>query len=238
MSIRGAKNPRTIRRALLAVSTPNGLLRRNLAGIIGLGVVVAFTGTAAEADNGNPVILGTRNDATDSTTIYAANGDGLYAETNDVSGYAGVGGTNLGGGDGVLGYSRYGNGMRGVSYSPTASGVYGENNEGGYGVAGRSTKGGVAVLADTADGTGTALRTTGKLEFQKRSGTVRVASGHTSITVTLAGVTTTSMVTATVQQTGGFFVQAAVPHAGSFTIYINKAPVSPATVKVAYLVLN
>jgi hypothetical protein len=51
-------------------------------------------------------------------------------------------------------------------------------------------------------------------------------------------VTASSMVTATVQQTGGYFVQAAVPAAGSFTIYINKAPVSPATVKVAYLVLN
>ena len=46
------------------------------------------------------------------------------------------------------------------------------------------------------------------------------------------------MVMATVQRTGGFFVQAAVPAAGSFTIYLNKAPVSPATVKVAYMVLN
>ena len=46
------------------------------------------------------------------------------------------------------------------------------------------------------------------------------------------------MVMATVQRTGGFYVKAAVPAAGSFTIYINKAPVSPATVKVAYLVLN
>ncbi len=46
------------------------------------------------------------------------------------------------------------------------------------------------------------------------------------------------MVMAMVQQTGGFYVKAAVPAAGSFEIYINKAPVSPATVKVAYLVLT
>jgi hypothetical protein len=116
--------------------------------------------------------------------------------------------------------------------------VYGENINGGFGVAARTYNGGVALLADTADGTGTALRTTGKLQFQNRSGIATVGSGSKSVTVTLAGVTVSSMVTATVQQTEGYFVQAAVPAAGKFTIYLNKAPVSPATVKVAYLVLN
>ena len=83
-----------------------------------------------------------------------------------------------------------------------------------------------------------ALRTTGRLQFQNRSGIATVASGKTSVKVTLAGVTATSMVMATVQRAGGFFVQAAVPAAGTFTIFINKAAVSPATVRVAYLVLN
>ncbi len=46
------------------------------------------------------------------------------------------------------------------------------------------------------------------------------------------------MVMATVQRTVGFYVKAAVPAAGSFKIYVNKAPLPPATVKVAYLVLN
>jgi len=55
--------------------------------------------------------------------------------------------------------------------------------------------------------------------------------------VTLAGVTTTSMVMARVQRAGGFFASA-IPAAGSFTIYLGKAPTSPATVKVAYLVMN
>ncbi len=94
----------------------------------------------------------------------------------------------------------------------------------------------VGVLAESTNGV--ALRTTGKLEFKNRSGVTTVASGTKSKTVSHAGVTTNSMVIATVQRTGGFFVQAAVPAAGSFTIYLNKAPVSPATVKVAYMVLN
>ncbi len=74
---------------------------------------------------------------------------------------------------------------------------------------------------------GVALRTTGKLEFQNGSGVTTVASGVKSKNVSLAGVTTNSMVIATVHRTGGFFVQAAVPAAGSFTIYLNMAPVSP-----------
>jgi hypothetical protein len=46
------------------------------------------------------------------------------------------------------------------------------------------------------------------------------------------------MILATVQQSGAFYVKNAVPAARSFTIYINKAPAPPATVKVAYFVLN
>jgi hypothetical protein len=46
------------------------------------------------------------------------------------------------------------------------------------------------------------------------------------------------MILATVQQAGGFYVKYAVPAAGSFTIYINKAPTSPAIVKVAYFMLS
>jgi len=239
MSNTEATKPRTIGRALLAISTPYGFLRRNLSWFIVVGLVVALTGPAAEAANGDPVILGNYNYASFTTYVSTSFGYGLLGSTTDPSQtYAGVYGDNTGGGNGVEGKSANFNGVYGNTSSSTSSGVYGVNDYGGFGVAGRTTNGGVAVLADDADGTGVALRTTGKLEFQNRSGTVRVASGQKSITVTLAGVTATSMVMATVQRTGGFFVQAAVPAAGSFTIYINKAPVSPATVKVAYLVLN
>jgi hypothetical protein len=73
----------------------------------------------------------------------------------------GIYGANVGGGDGIEGIGFNRNGVHGLSQSSGASGVYGENNNGGFGVAGRATAGEVAVLADTADGTGTALRTTG-----------------------------------------------------------------------------
>ena len=178
----------------------------------------------------------------------AGGGDGV--EGASASGYgvegiahspaAGVFGFNSGRGNGVEGLSSHANGVYGHSDSPTASGVYGENLTGaGYGVAGRVARGkGVAVLADDADGSGVALRTTGKLQFLNRSGITTVASGHTSKTVPALGVTAKSMVMATVQQTGGFAVQAAVPTAGSLTIYLNKAPAGSTTVKVAYLVLD
>jgi hypothetical protein len=211
-------------------------VRRNLGGIIVLGVVLALAGPTAEANDEDPVLLGSLNDASSTTSIQTTSGDGLYGETMDLG--SGVFGKNNGFGDGVRGESSLLNGVFGFSESPTASGVAGVNGAGGFAVSGEASNGGVAVLADNTDGTGTALRTTGKLEFQNRSGIATVAAGHKSVTVTLSGVTKASMVTATVQRTGGFFVQAAVPAAGSFKIFINKAPVSPATVKVAYLVLN
>jgi hypothetical protein len=46
------------------------------------------------------------------------------------------------------------------------------------------------------------------------------------------------MILATVQQAGGFYVKYAVPATESLTIFINKAPISPATVKVAFFVLE
>jgi hypothetical protein len=178
----------------------------------------------------------------------AGSGDGV--EGASASGYgveglaqspaAGVFGFDSGRGNGVEGLASGANGVYGHSNSPMASGVYGENLTGaGYGVAGRVAGGqGVAVLADDADGSGVALQTTGRLQFLNRSGIATVASGHTSKTVPVRGVTAKSMVVATEQQTGGFAVQAAVPAAGSITIYLNKAPPGSTTVKVAYLVLN
>jgi hypothetical protein len=153
---------------------------------------------------------------------------------------AGVFAFNSGRGNGVEGLSSEGNGVSGHTNSPTASGVYGENlTGGGYGVAGRVAGGhGVAVLADNTNRSGVALRATGKVQFQNRSGIAVVAAGHSSKTVRMHGVTARSMVMATVQQTGGFAVQAAVPAAGSFTVYLNKPPSGAITVKVAYLVLN
>jgi hypothetical protein len=55
---------------------------------------------------------------------------------------------NSGGSDAVSGASSAGNGVRGSSGSSIASGIYGENTNGGYGVAGRVTNGGTAIFGD------------------------------------------------------------------------------------------
>jgi hypothetical protein len=65
-----------------------------------------------------------------------------------------------------------------------------------------------------------------------------VPSGAKKVTVTLAGITPTDLVLATVQSSGAFYVRNAVPGAGQFIIAINKAPTAPATVTVAYFVIS
>ena len=111
------------------------------------------------------------------------------------------------------------------------------------GVLGKTTVGkGVSGVATTGTGvhatatTGTALAVVGKATFS-RSKRVTIASGASSIKVTLAGVTTSSLVFANLQTNRtGYYVQAVVPTTGSFTIYLNKA-VASATY-VAYFVVN
>jgi hypothetical protein len=62
-----------------------------------------------------------------------ADGTGVIGE-----GETGVFGNSVGGGSGVWGRSPQANGVQGVSDSYNASGVYGQNNVGGWGVAGRT----------------------------------------------------------------------------------------------------
>jgi hypothetical protein len=195
-----------------------------------LGVVIALGGPAAQAADGDPVLLGRFNNATVRTEVTSNTGTALYGETLEARrGYAGVVGFNLGGGDGVFGGTT----------SAQSSGVYGRNTRGGVGVTGDAKAGaGVAVLALARQARGVALRTTGKLQFQHRSGVIKVAPRHKSEDVRLAGVTRKSMVTATVQQRGGYFVVAAVPGPGSFKIVLNKVLPAHVRVRVAYLVLN
>lgn len=75
------------------------------------------------------------------------------------------------GGIGVLGGSADSNGVQGQSFSQVASGVYGENMAGGYGVAGRANGTGTAVLGDNPSAGGYAglfhgrVRVEGNLEF-------------------------------------------------------------------------
>jgi hypothetical protein len=219
-----------------------------LAVAITAGAVLVATGSSATANNGDPVIAGQANQATATTGIsnLVTGGDGLYAfgkhygvygSGND-TGVFGAGPVNgvfglTSTGNGVYGSAPNGNGVWGQTSGFGVSGVYGENDGNGYGVAGRSATG-VGVFAESA---GTALQVLGRSTFTT-AGTAVIASGKKSVTVTLAGVTTTDFVLATVQGSGSFYVKNASAGSGSFTIYINKAPTSPNTVTVAYFVIS
>jgi len=191
-------------------------------------------------------------------------GVGLYGTSQTGSGVAGLGAPgvsgfcNTPGSNGVLGdvgAAENANGVYGHAQNSVASGVYGQNDGTGFGVAGRAINGtgvlgdsqnGIGVAAHTVTGTalqaaadsssGVALQVAGRAVFSL-SGLATVKPGSTSVTVHLAGVTGTSLVLATLhQQAGQVVVASAVPGSGSFTIHLTKAPAS--RMKVAYLVLG
>jgi hypothetical protein len=86
------------------------------------------------------------------------------------------------------------------------------------------------------DGSATALRVQGKAVFS-RSGRTYVGANRSYRVVTMAGVTTSSLVLVTLQtRRTGVYVAAAVPAAGKFTVYLNKAVT--ASTYFAYMVLN
>jgi hypothetical protein len=173
-----------------------------------------------------------------------------YGTTNGVFGFANTTGVGDGvegqGPTGVFGFSPVdgGTGVFGNSEGTTGIGVEGQNNGTGSAVYGLANSTGVGVFGDTTSGTGvlarstsgTALDVRGKATFS-RSGMVTIAAGSASKKITLAGVTTASMILATAQQDGTVYVRSAVPASGSFTIHLTgKAPAGG--LKVAYFVLN
>jgi hypothetical protein len=94
----------------------------------------------------------------------------------------------------------------------------------------------VGVQAVATESVGTALRVDGKVRFS-RSGRLAVSSGRTSVTRTLAGVTTSSIIIAVLQQAeSGTWIRAAVPGSGKFTVYFNRA--LPSSSVVGWFVIN
>jgi hypothetical protein len=140
----------------------------------------------------------------------------------------------VGDGTAILASCESGTAVDARNHGVSGSAVSGSHDGGGDGVTGQAYAGtGVHAVS----GNGTALHVEGKAIFS-RSGIAVVPSGSNHVKVTLARVTTATMILATVQQSGGFWVKYVVPASGAFTIYLSKAPSSPTTVKVAYLVLN
>jgi hypothetical protein len=219
-----------------------------------------FSGSQAIAIQGQPVIAGQVNTSTDATWFYRSTAigscgfsgqfavvacGGLYSQADDsdiaVSArHATPGGTAIrgaaeDGGTGIMGVTTGTGGIGVWGRTPdNGSAVYGEATGPGAGVFGTTTNG-TGVIADSTNN-GTALLVNGKATFS-RSGTVTVKAGTTSRTVTLANVSTASMVLATAQQNAKVSVKTAVPASGSFTIRLSgTAP--RGGLKVAYFVLN
>jgi hypothetical protein len=131
------------------------------------------------------------------------------------------------------------------------SGSIGVNGYGGYGVLGEAnnTSGSIGVngIAGTSAGSAGvrayapttnqyALKVSGKVNFS-RSGRKSMASGHSTLTIYLAGVTTSSKVFAVLATSeSGRYVRAVVPASGSFKVYLNTTLTSSAV--VAWFVLD
>jgi hypothetical protein len=145
---------------------------------------------------------------------------GVYGEGD--TGVWGFGGWGVFGASDATGTGVYGFSGATVPAAPAHTGVFGYSDS-GYGVYARAA-------------TGTALYVNGKANFS-RSGKVAITAGHSSVSKSLAGVTTSSLIIAVVQTLkAGYYLVAAVPAAGKFTVYLNKA--ATATMYVAYFVVN
>jgi hypothetical protein len=153
-----------------------------------------------------------------------------FGNVAGVKGESGIGEGVFGQTDSLGGH----NGVSGLASNAGGGGVYGQNDGQGSGwPVGQRVAPGCWPTARTAR----ALQVTGRSKFST-AGIAVIASGQKKITVTLAGVTTTDFALATVQGSGAFFVKSASAGTGQFTININKAPLAPATVKVAYFVIT
>jgi hypothetical protein len=211
-----------------------------LAGLAG--AFIAGTGAAADATQGQAVIAGQDNSATNATTLTNTSGaHGLIATASfgvGVYGSAETGLAGLGTAVGVEGSSygnNAGNGVEGHTVSSLASGVYGENTNTGFGVAGRAANG-TGVLADSANGT--ALNVQGTLVLS-RSGRTTVFAGQNFKQITLTHLESNTFIVATVQgATADVWVQRVVVNTagGYFRIYLNTT--AAASTKVGWFAVN
>ena len=118
------------------------------------------------------------------------------------------------------------------------TGTWGVAGFGGIGVEGdaNSQPGSVGVWAYAPTNAQTALKVTGKVSFS-RSGRTNIASGKSSIVISLSGVASNSRVFAVLASNrSGRYVRAVVPTTNSFTIYLNTTVTS--TTVVTWFVLD
>jgi hypothetical protein len=214
---------------------------------------VAGDGSSIAPTTNEVGVYGFSNESTGSAGIW---GDSLDGTGIVGTGYTGVVGVGLFGVYGLADLNTTGGtGIAGDSYTDS-TGVLGFSGEeqipspipgvGVVGMAGTGASTGVrghalagstyGVVASAASTSQVALYVSGKLKLS-RSGRVSTTSSATSKKVTMAGVTTSSYIVATLQTSvSGCYVRAVVPASGSFTIYLSKAPGK--TAYIGYVVVN
>jgi hypothetical protein len=174
---------------------------------------------------------------------------GVYGFSDETPGSVGVWGDSLQG-VGVVAtgdWGFYGTGNVGAvgDVGSASTGVYGFAGDEeiatptpGAGVLGRAGAGAnYGVVAAAAASNQFALYVAGRLRLNGAGGRTSFTSTATSKKITMAGVTTASFIVATIQTSiSGCYVRAVVPAAGSFTIYLSKAPGKTAV--VGYIVAN
>jgi hypothetical protein len=186
-----------VRSIVLRISTA-------LAVALGAAAVLVASGSSARANTGDYLVLGQQNFADAATHLQNTYSDAFasFASSNDIAVY---GSSGQSGGYGVCGTGVYGlgntNGVFGESSNAGASGVYGQNDSTGFGVSGSGGTGvagsGTSIGVSASSANGTALQVSGRARFST-AGIAVIASGKKSVTVTLAGVTTSDFILATV----------------------------------------
>lgn len=154
-------------------SVPVGLTVVNSGGTgLKISSTVANGVFGASSSTGDSGVYGENLSGGGFGTAGRAKGTGIAVWGDNLGSGPGVRGNSIGG-LGVVGFSRDNNGVEGHSSSAISSGVYGENYNGGYGVAGRANLNGTAVLGDNPSSNGWA----GYFNGRVRVGTLKVGSG-------------------------------------------------------------
>jgi hypothetical protein len=221
-----------------AVISRRGVLwRAGLATAAGAAALTALDEQRAQAVTGGNFVLGQANNADNTTSLTSTSGitqgfstlmalDGsshVTISTLDVTGPTG----------GTAVYAHLGGSGSALSgASDSGIGVTGGANS-GTGVSGHS---GTGIGVHAISTSGAALKVSGKTKFS-RSGAASVAQGNKTRTVTVSGMTASSLVLVTLQvSVAGLSVAGAVPAAGKFTVHLNKA--APTSMKFAWFVLS
>jgi hypothetical protein len=206
--------------------------------------VNAFSATAA----GGSAIVATNTGATGSgvsatsateAAVYAVSGDATNAAIPaDAASTAVYGFSPLSANPSLVGTGVWGDSDEVGVYGSGGIGVEGDGfGTGGVGVLGFAATAattGVYAQADATDRT--APKVKGKVAFS-RSGKTAIAARVSSKVITVAGVTTSSLIFAVLATNRpGRWVRAVVPAAGKFTVYLNTSVLSGTTYVVWWII--